>query len=824
MPPENLRDRSDLVLNPGEFAFVQDRSKGNISVNVGPLKTSMSDTESTVIWDNASRRFRPVDQVGAVQSFVSAPDGSYVVLSNPAKGNERPQAGKSTNVIELEQGRRIHMSGPVHFPLWPGEVAKVVEGHQLRSNEYLVVRVYNEEVARKHWKDVVMKQQVSAKVSTDEVAEEVPAQVVDLISGFKAEDLRTGQLIIIRGNEISFFMPQTGIEVVSASNSYVRRAVTLERLEYCILLNEDGQKRYMRGPAVVFPEPTEDFIEKEGEVKFKATELNENSGIYVKVIEDYEEGGTEYKTGDELFITGKETPIYFPRQEHAVIRYGKDKIHFAVAVPKGEGRYVLNRLTGDVSLVIGPVMLLPDPRKEVIVQRVIDPNTVALWYPGNEEAKAHNQNLMALSSSGREDYITKGLVDDTRERTFGSQSLARSAELVGDSMKRGSSFTPPRTVTLNTKYDGAVSVSPWTGFAIQITDKSGKRRVVKGPATALLEYDEVLTLMELLTGTPKTDAKTVKTAYLRVLNNRVSDIVEAETNDLCKVNVKLAYRVNFEGDDELLWFAVENYVRLLTEHCGSRIRNAVKQLGIETFYADPVTIIRDTILGVSSDKGRTGRAFKENGMRVYDVEVIDVSIKNADIASLLTDAQHKAVRETLEIAQAEARLNRTRRLEEVTQTEAKVKDATKVVLDGIKGEGIERDREIRLATAEANAEVKSTEKKFEQELQVIIDAIAEAELARRKKHDDHELSLDKAKLDAEAEALKKRMDAISDKVANALTVFSDAQLTQKLADALAPLAILGNEDVMTIMGRYIEGTPFQSTLDNLRTRSKDRTH
>ena len=29
-------------------------------------------------------------------------------------------------------------------------------------------------------------------------------------------------------------------------------AVTLERLEYCILLDEDGNKRYIRGPAVVF--------------------------------------------------------------------------------------------------------------------------------------------------------------------------------------------------------------------------------------------------------------------------------------------------------------------------------------------------------------------------------------------------------------------------------------------------------------------------------------------------------------------------------------------------------------------------------------------
>jgi major vault protein len=45
--------------------------------------------------------------------------------------------------------------------------------------------------------------------------------------------------------------------VPDAAGVYVREAVTLERLEYCILLDEDGNKRFVQGPAVVFPEPTE---------------------------------------------------------------------------------------------------------------------------------------------------------------------------------------------------------------------------------------------------------------------------------------------------------------------------------------------------------------------------------------------------------------------------------------------------------------------------------------------------------------------------------------------------------------------------------------
>jgi hypothetical protein len=53
----------------------------------------------------------------------------------------------------------------------------------------------------------------------------------------------------------------------------------LERLEYCILLNENGKKRYERGPQVVFPGPTEKFITHTSSGttlnKYQALELNE---------------------------------------------------------------------------------------------------------------------------------------------------------------------------------------------------------------------------------------------------------------------------------------------------------------------------------------------------------------------------------------------------------------------------------------------------------------------------------------------------------------------------------------------------------------------
>src|SRR5262249_28732531 len=149
---------------------------------------------------------------------------------------------------------------------------------------------------------------------------------------------------------------------------------------------------------------TETFVERDGARKFRAIELNENSGIYVKVIAPYtEEDGTARRVGDELFITGREQMIYFPRPEHAAVRYGNQSIHDAVAIPAGEARYVLDRQSGNIRLERGPRIFLPDPRREVIVRRVLDRRQVEQWFPGNAEALRYNEKLAAMREGDARD-------------------------------------------------------------------------------------------------------------------------------------------------------------------------------------------------------------------------------------------------------------------------------------------------------------------------------------------------------------------------------------------------------------------------------------
>jgi len=641
----NANFERDLVLCPSTFAYVQDRSQGEVGIYVGPFKVSLGETDQPVVFDSVTKRFVPQPLDVSIQNMVIAPEGWYVIMKNPATQADGklklPDIGKNgSKDVKLTVGRKINIAGPSSFPLWPGQMTSVVKGHHLRSNQYLLVRVYDEEAAASNRDQAVIKSAVDSEEG--EVRSLIP------------DELSIGKLFIIRGTDASFFIPPTGIEVVKdESGEYIRDAETLEVLEYCILLDENGNKRFVRGPDVVFPEPTESFVTKQNHRKFTAFELNEKSGLYIKVIKDYD----ERKVGEELFITGKDTPVYFPREEHAIIKYGQNKkINYAVAIPSGEGRYVLNRTTGEIRTAAGPSMLLPDPREEVLIRRVLSQKEVGLMYPSNEAAVAHNDALAQICEANQSyALVAEAASADLQgmRSVYGakhasgpltrSQTRKAMKDFAGDEFARGTSFTPPRMLTIENKFDGVVTVDVWTGYAIKIVDKRGNRRVEVGPKTVSLEYDEALESFSLSTGCPKTQSKKIQDVYLRCLNNRVTDVIQVQTKDLVDVSLKLSYRVNFTGEPDK-WFNVDDYVGLLTDHMRSVLRNNVQQLGIEEFWDNKIDIIRDCVLGAQAEGKRSGRVFEQNGMSIVDVDFSTAQILDAQIATSLTSAQHEALR------------------------------------------------------------------------------------------------------------------------------------------------------------------------------------
>jgi major vault protein len=235
---------------------------------------------------------------------------------------------------------------------------------------------------------------------------------------------------------------------------------------------------------------------------------------------------------------------------------------------------------------------------------------------------------------------------------------------VGGTTQRKTSNTPPRTITLDTKYDGVVSVDVWTGYAALLVRKNGERRVVVGPQTVLLEYDERPMMFELSTGTPKTDDKKLKTGFLRVINNSVSDIVTIETSDSFQAQIKLRYHLNFSGEPEA-WFNVENYVQFLVERMRSMIRREAKRHTVRDLRDNAIDIVRNLVLGEPVEgAGRPGRTFPENGMTIFDLDVETPAIQGG-VDLLLREAEQQTLRQSLELDAKERELTHRLRIEEI---------------------------------------------------------------------------------------------------------------------------------------------------------------
>lgn len=862
MDHHDRHQQKDLVLNSNEFAYVLDKTKGNISVWVGPVKTSLSTSDALVIFDENTKRFEERRLEEAIQNFIIAPENWYITLKNPDKNSGHPADGKSSETPKLQIGRKVNINGPSAFALYPGQMARVIRGHHLRSNQYLLVRVYDEETAKENWNSAVVKKvetpptnpapsssfntpndELEPGITTDASQEtavdsaEIPETAS--LNDINSEHLTVGKVIVIKGTEVSFYIPPTGIEVlgIGQSGKYVREAITLERLEYCILKDENGTKRYVKGPAVVFPEPTEEFIMDNNSPKFRAIELSPTSGIYVKVIADYtDENSASYKTGEEIFITGKEQMIYFPRPEHAFIKYGENIVHHATAIPKGNGRYVLDRLSGDIKTIKGPLMYLADPRKEVLVQRKLTDSQASLWYPGNAKVMQYNAELgeSVLSDSSLSAIHSMVSLNNEEMAMFKSRSMTNSlstntGENVVDGFNRKQTFTKPRTITIddNERFDGVVQIGVWTGYAINVISKDGKRKVVEGPCTYNMEYDETLEILEFSTGKPKTTDRLERSVYLRTTNNKISDVVTVETNDLVSVNLQVSYNVNFTGDSSK-WFSVENYVKFLTDHMRSRLKRTAKDYCIEDFYENATSIIRDTILGEPPElkegetrKPRT-RLFKENGMCIEDVEVLGVGITDGNIRALLMDSQDSAIRNRLALNAAAQKEATDKKLADyIKAEEARKLELQTLTLDNQAAIQL-KQHEGKVAANKAAQELQTKTLEAAQSLQTIHDDIAKAELARLKAKDDQEIAksqavaeVDKYAADAKAEAIKTALEGISPQLAASIQYAADIDGIGQIAAQLSPLAIVNGTSIADTANKLLQGTALEGIIRNL---------
>ena len=820
----NSRQR-DLVLAANEFCYLQNKTNGVIKTYTGPITMTISAQEALVIFDEKTKQFRETDIFeDAKQLLVSPPENWYVVLKNPSEGNIHPEAGKAVISPNLEIGKKINISGPCAFSLFPGQMVKIIKGHHLRSNQYLLARVYDPEAA-----------QNSVAVMVDAEGNTITTN----------EKYYAGQMLVIKGTEISFYIPPTGIEVIpidnNPKNGYVREAVTLERLEYSILKDENGNKTYKYGPEVVFPKPTETFVQSPtGGNIFRVIELSPISGIYVKVIAEYTEGEGEnavvHPAGEEMFITGNDQMIYYPRPEHAIISYDNKIMHHAIAIPEGEGRYVMNRMTGEIKTIKGPAMFLPDPRTEVVVKRKLSEKQCDLWFPGSVAAKSYNASLNEKSVEKSLRTLAKGTVNaissvdsftdsitascdaslDAAYSTANSLSATLANLEANASISRGTSYTKPRTITLDNKYDGVVSIDVWTGYAVNVISKSGERKVVCGPQTILLDYDQTLEELQMSTGRPKTTDELIHTVYLRHENNKVSDLINVETKDFVRCEVKVSYCVSFDPAKKDKWFNVENYVKYLCDRIRSDLKREVKKYSIEEFYQNYSTIVRDVAIC-----GENGRVFEENGMKVHDCEVLSIKV-DREIETMLVAHQQEMITQSLKLTDAEKRVEVAEKLADAERKEQELRNEALMNKMDLQEKEATRKLEIQQNINRQNELDKLAAKQAEADMQFIIDNIHRAKLDREAAENEAKIHHETAMAEIEerrnavyAETVAKIMASISEDLVAAMSSKSNNDMTVAIAQAISPYALAQGESVTDVVNGLLRGTKLEDVVKGI---------
>ena len=803
----NMNRSKDLVLAINEYVLIQDKTDGKIRTCCGPKMTTISQQQALVTFNSKTKKFDETNDFNrAKQLFTSAPEGWYVILKNPTASGKHPTEGVNNPPDDMRIGVKVNLSGPTSFALFPGQMAKVIRGHKLRSNQYLIARVYDAAAATENAASATMLDADGKEITTKET-------------------YFTGQQLVIKGTEVSFYIPPTGIEVVPCEDNpseYVRDAVTLERLEYCILKDESGDKVYAHGPSVVFPKPTQTFVQTPQKgVIFRALELSPISGIYVKVIAEYTENGIKHPIGEELFITGNDQMIYYPRPEHAMIQYDGKYMHHAIAIPEGEGRYILDRIKGTVKTVKGPAMYLPDPRTEVVVKRVLSRKECETFYPGNREALEYN---LGLSEAQAERQARNGKSNKTdvinNAYSTSNQEATLAIFAANGNISRGVSYTKPRTIVLDTKYEGVVAINVWTGYAVNVVSKNGKRETIIGPATRLLDYDETLEIVNLSTGKPKTTDTLISTAYLRIDNNKVSDIVTVQTKDFVDVQLLLSYNVNFLIEHKDKWFAVDNYVKHLCDRERSLLKREAKKYTIEEFYANVADIVRTVALD-KTEKNTAGRYFEENGMLITDVEVLNVKVE-AQVAKMMERHQTEMIQKTLDLSDATRKAEMTKKLAEYEREEAELAHKNKMYILELNQKAIEEKIKNEAAVDAMRRAEETAKTQAKADMQTVLDAIHSAQLARDRAADDEKINTEKqlaaieeAKQKAYAETVAKIYAAISPDLVAALQSQANASMANGIGQAVAPYAIAKGESVSDAINTLLRGTSLEKTLKNI---------
>jgi major vault protein len=387
---------------------------------------------------------------------------------------------------------------------------------------------------------------------------------------------------------------------------------------------------------------------------------------------------------------------------------------------KGKGK---ERLAGETWMIRGPCNFIPTINVDILEKRT------ALPLGDNEGVYVRNKSTGEVRlEKGKQTFILKP------HEELWEKELSQDLELLIAYNKSGAQFIPATIKNGKRVYEynmpanyhrvktDVVKFKAPHNSAVQIFDfKTKTKKVIYGPEMVMLEPYEDLTVLKLSGSMPK-EEDVIRNCALLLGPDFMTDLIEVETADHAKLELKLAYNWEFkvnkddpEDCDKL--FCIRDFVGDACKAMASRIRGVVSTVNFETFHKHSTEII--TVKGGIFKKDENGVTkpfhFKSNNLFItsLDIQSIDpvdqetrLSLQKSvnlsfEIQTKSQEAQAKHQAARLE-QESKGQLDRLRIQDEIVSTQA-----TKKLLQ-LQAES-ESVKSTGVALAKAKAEAESAQ-------------------------------------------------------------------------------------------------------------------
>ncbi len=436
-----------------------------------------------------------------------------------------------------------------------------------------------------------------------------PEPVVEALAKQKAQSLGEQQLAALSDNDIQQLtasdMHRKALERQVRMARLVRQAVALGEKDFCVLIDADGRRQIKVGPARIFPGPYDRFLTAGSRNRiYNAFEMLPQRALWLRFVAEIQRSKLHkllpqsiklsqetYNPGDDILITGVNT-FFFPFDEAEVLNPATGQPHIG---------------NDHESVFIHAIGI--DQRSGIYVQDL---------------------------SSG-EVRLIKGqrtyLVDPRREKRITRTIPAREWNLWVASTQ------PQRWTQHPVTTPWAVAVNVPNNAACMAVSSS-ERRLIEGPCISLLSHDERLVVLRA--GLSEDAAAT---CFLRTRGDALTLSVDIQTSDFVTLNLGLRLHIDFDPALQDRWFDIENPGLHLFAFIQRITRDACRKLIALDLWSRAHGVLRDAILGDSTRN--SPRVLPENGLRIIDVEVVDITFLDSQIADQLESARHGIVEREL---------------------------------------------------------------------------------------------------------------------------------------------------------------------------------